>query len=299
MVIAIGLVGVSRAGAAAPDAPVTAVVSASSSVASLSRALDADADSRWCPDPRDARGELSVRFARPVKIKKVVVVAGRIAGGVRGQPASAAYHPPKLRVSLDQVVTEIDPTENGMNPLELGALRGQEGQSFVLHLGSADRAGADARDRCLGDLEIELEDATWVAGVSAEGATKLPVFVNELTRALRTCDRAELAPLVELPLPRRELEVGYAGAELHAATARGARPLAAYPTLGRLTKDCRALVFPEGENPPVDPRLQRPLGVGGFRVTGSAGGGVRYWDLTWRNDKARWRLTRISFTDFE
>jgi len=293
--VAISLLGAVTARAGARDAPVTAVVSASSSVASLARALDADADTRWCPDPRDARGELSVRFARPVTIKKVVVVAGRVGH----QPDAATYHPPRLRVSLDQLVADVDPTENGMNPLELEALRGKEGQSFVLRLGSTGGARSDARDRCLSDLEIELADGTWVAGVSAEGATKLPLFVDDLTRALRSCDRAALAPLIQLPLPRRELEIGYAGAELHAATTRGARPAAAYATLGRVVKDCRALVFPADEDPPVEPRLQRPLGIGGFRVTGRAGGGVLYWDLTWRHERARWQLTRLSFTDFE
>ena len=59
------------------EAPITATVTASSSSAAVARALDADALTRWCPASEDARGELTLRFARPVKIKKVTVLVGK------------------------------------------------------------------------------------------------------------------------------------------------------------------------------------------------------------------------------
>ena len=275
------------------EAPITATVTASSSSAAVARALDADALTRWCPASEDARGELTLRFARPVKIKKVTVLVGKHDLRMLTDP----FHPPKIRASLGQVVAEVDPTENGRNPIELEAFRGKQGQVFLLRLEPAARPASDPGERCVSDLDIELEGATWVAAVPDGAASKLPAFVNDLTAAFRACDRAALRRLVPFPVRRRELGVGFAGAELHAASERGARPTAGYSNLASLAKDCRQLVFPEGETPPVNPLPRRSLGPSEVRITGNGGGGGTYWDVSWRKD--RWVLSRIAFTSFE
>jgi hypothetical protein len=275
------------------EAPITATVTASSSSGAVARALDADALTRWCPASEDARGELTIRFARPVKIKKVTVLVGK--HDLR--KLTAPFHPPIIQASLDQAVAEVDPTENGRNPIELEVFREKQGQVFLLRLEPAARPASDPDERCVSDLEIELDSATWVTGIPDGAASKLPTFVNNLTAAFRACDRSALRRLVPFPLRRKELGVGFAGAELHAASERGARPTAGYSNLASLAKDCRQLAFPEGETPPVDPLPRRSLGPGEFRITGNGGGGITYWDVAWRKD--RWVLSRIAFTSFE
>lgn len=275
------------------EAPITATVTASSSSATVARALDADALTRWCPTLEDARGELTIRFARPVKINKVTVLVGK----QDLRTLLAPFHPPIIRASLGEVVAEVDPAEDWRSPIELEAFREKRGQVFLLRLDPATRPASDPAERCVADLEIELDGATWVAGVPDGAASKLPAFVNDLTAAFRACDRTALRRLVQFPLRRRELGVGFAGAELHAASESGARRTVGYSNLASLAKDCRELVFPEGETPPVDPFPQRSLGPGEIRIKGNGGGGVTYWDVAWRKD--RWVLSRIAFTSFE
>ena len=151
------------------EAPITATVTASSSSAAVARALDADALTRWCPASADARGELTIRFARPVKIKKVTVLVGK--HDLR--KLTAPFHPPIIQASLGQAGAEVDPTENGRNPIELEVFREKQGQVFLLRLEPAARPASDPDERCVSDLEIELDGATWVTGIPDGAASRL------------------------------------------------------------------------------------------------------------------------------
>ena len=129
--------------------PITATVTVSSSSAAVARALDADALTRWCPTLEDARGELTIRFARPVKINKVTVLVGN----QDLRTLLAPFHPPIIRASLGEVVTEVDPAEDWRSPIELEAFREKRGQVFLLRLDPATRPASNPAERCVADLE--------------------------------------------------------------------------------------------------------------------------------------------------
>lgn len=312
-----------------PAAPVvTAAATVSSRAAALSRAFDADATTAWCPDPKDARGELELTFARPVRVKQVrfLVSKGERPG------AGAPYRPVSVDVRLDQTSSTLDPFENGRNLLDVEALAGKEGKTLAIRLRKeGDRggpapgpngAGGDEPDqrtrgpaeRCLAEVQVELDGGTLLIGVGDEAARELAGAIAALTNAFRACDKGALDRLARFPVSNRELEAGFADAELYAAAKSKARP---YPSARELGRHCNQLVFP-AEPGGTEPYPLRPLGAGQVRVVG-AGGVATYWDLTWRQDlpkdskdakdtkgtkdakdvRGRWVLTRIAWIDFE
>ncbi|QRK11161.1 hypothetical protein JQX13_14445 [Archangium violaceum] len=79
VLLLLGLLAPVRQGAAADTAsrPVLSQVKASSASAKVSLVLDANANTAWCPDARDIRGELTLSFSAPVKVRALELHPGR------------------------------------------------------------------------------------------------------------------------------------------------------------------------------------------------------------------------------
>lgn len=282
---ALALLLVASSGAPKPPAaPIVADVAASSTPASVGAAFDALMRTAWCPNERDAVGAVTIRFSSKVHVRSLVLVVGDFRK--KASQLGDQYKPSRVEITAGGPPITIDPTENGTNPLEIDVLKDREVESVVIRL----PAGTGPQ-RCLADVDLSLAEGPWLFGAPANAATTLPAFVAEADAALRACDKKRIRALARWPLPRRELQVGFAGSEL-LMNARQPRPYASARAIDE--KQCGWLVSDADEG--VIPTVERSIGPGRVRIHAAGGGGVRYWDLAWRSN--RWWLDAISFVEF-
>ena len=257
---------------------------ASSAAARASRAADASVRTAWCPAASDARGEWVVEFPQPVVVRALSLYAGRMDPTRLG---AEAYRPAPVVVAWDGGEAMLAPEENGQNALEVPGVAGRSTTRLVVRV-----APAPGRDRCLSEVDLQLEQGPWLYGLPPEAAAALPHAVEALTGALQACDPAALRRLADFPLPVRKLQGEHGTlARLHAPRGRTYRHVRA------LAEDCRWLVVPADDPHGRRPHVMGSVGGRSVRVWANAHAGVRYWQLTW--DRRRWRLVGVDAAEFE
>ena len=266
--------------------PLIASLDASSSVRDSLLVFDGVAETGWCPRSADRKGELVLRFPRPVRVKSLTIYGGRMS---MRHLTDDWHRPTPLEVGAGELVINVDPRGQGQGPLAVDTAKGRTFDKLSLRLPPA----GPREQRCLAEVDVELEDGPWFFGIPATAVDALPTAIKEMAKALRSCDLLQLKQMVRFPVVRWELQTGFAGAEKHIASGRPRR----YGDVDALAKDCRELVFPAGERPGREPKALYSLAPGIVRVEGNRGGGAVFWRLRWTT--AGWRLVAIELTAFE
>ncbi|HYO59465.1 hypothetical protein [Archangium sp.] len=228
---------------------------------------------------------MEIKFTEPVTVRALRVYVGRMDPT---RMSAEDYHPVAISAVWDTGEVALDPTENGQNALEIPQVAGQQVTRLLLRLPRAPKL-----DRCLSEVELELEEGPWVHGLPSAAIAALPQAVAAITRAFRACDTRELGRHVLFPLTSRKLLGEHGTLSRMFSTSR----ISLYPNARALTRDCRWWVVPSDDEEGRQPHVIGSEAPRTVRVWANYHAGVKYWRLRW--DGHRWWLVGFDASDFE